>query len=152
MSGLPRWRPESGDTIITEPLFRYVPFALAASLLGACAGLPPPVGPDYVAPEIILPSTWSAAASAGGVEAGGDLARWWRQLGDPRLDGLIDEALAGSLDLRLAQARLRQARASREQAAGGLFPVLSGSAGASRSRSAASSTNLGTSFSAARSA
>lgn len=142
MSGLPRWRPESGDTIITESLFRCVPFALAASLLGACAGLPPPVGPDYVAPEIILPSTWSAAASAGGVEAGGDLARWWRQLGDPRLDGLIDEALAGSLDLRLAQARLRQARVSREQAAGGLFPVLSGSAGASRSRSAANLASL----------
>ena len=41
---------------------------------------------------------------------------WWRQLGDPALDELIAIAQSGSLDLKAAQARLRQARASRAQA------------------------------------
>jgi NodT family efflux transporter outer membrane factor (OMF) lipoprotein len=36
---------------------------------------------------------------------------WWTTLGDPQLDGLIGEALAGSPSLAAADARLRQARA-----------------------------------------
>jgi NodT family efflux transporter outer membrane factor (OMF) lipoprotein len=36
---------------------------------------------------------------------------WWTALGDPQLDGLIDEALAGTPSLDAADARLRQATA-----------------------------------------
>jgi len=37
--------------------------------------------------------------------------RWWTVFGDTQLDGLIDEALAGNPALRVAQARIAQARA-----------------------------------------
>jgi len=40
-----------------------------------------------------------------------DLARWWRVFGDPQLDALIKQAALANLDLRLAQARVREARA-----------------------------------------
>ncbi len=37
--------------------------------------------------------------------------QWWQAFGDPQLDRLMDEALAGNPDLRIADARLRQALA-----------------------------------------
>ena len=64
------------------------------------------VGPDYQTPEFSLPSRWSVVLSRDNEQPATDAtqrtARWWRQLGDPQLDKLIDEALAGSLDRRLA--------------------------------------------------
>jgi NodT family efflux transporter outer membrane factor (OMF) lipoprotein len=53
-------------------------------------------------------------------------------LGDAQLDQLIDEALAGNLDLRSAKARLQQARASRDQAEAELYPTLKASGSASQ--------------------
>ncbi len=38
-------------------------------------------------------------------------AAWWQQFGDPTLDGLIERALAGDLDLKIAAARVDEARA-----------------------------------------
>lgn len=121
---------------MTFPLVPALPrtalTALAALLLGACAGLPA-VGPDYAAPQPGVPDAWHQPAAPGETR---ELARWWRQFDDAGLDRLIDAALTGSLDLRQAEARLRQARAARAQAVSGLFPGVSASAGASRSRNA----------------
>lgn len=122
---------------MTIPFPRHRLLSVAAMMLGGCAQLPSPVGQDYQVPEIALPTRWSVALPGGGERSTRNLARWWRQFGDPQLEQLIDEALAGSLDLRLSRARLRQARASREQAVSGLFPTLTASAGASRSKNAA---------------
>lgn len=121
---------------MTIPFPRHGLLIVAAMMLGGCAQLRPGVGPDYQVPELALPARWSVALPSGDEHPDRNLAKWWRQFGDPQLDQLIDEALAGSLDLRLSQARLRQARASREQAVGGLFPTLSVSTGASRSKNA----------------
>ena len=88
---------------------------LAASLsllLGGCSLLQPLVGPDYRLPELRLPQSWLRAEPAAMAAPAVDPATWWRQLNDPQLDGLITAALQSSLDLRAAQARLRQARAS----------------------------------------
>lgn len=111
---------------------------LAATLAGGCATLPS-VGPDYAPPKVPLPDAWHTDVSTPQdlpppTPAAQRLADWWRQLGDPQLDRLIDTALADNLDLKLAQARLRQARASREQAVGGYYPTVTTSAGASRTK------------------
>lgn len=106
--------------------------ALVLALLGGCAALPA-VGPDYRAPEMPLPATWLAVPPTGATQ---DLGRWWRQLEDPMLAHLIDEALVGSLDLEAAQARLQQARASRRQAVGAYFPSVAASVGANSNRQA----------------
>ena len=90
--------------------------------------------PDYQAPEVALPSAWHAGDPA--TSSAQDLAVWWRQLEDPVLDRLIEEALAGNHDLKVAQASLRQARASRNQAQGGYFPTISASAGGSSNQTA----------------
>ncbi|MDD2768796.1 MAG: efflux transporter outer membrane subunit [Methylococcus sp.] len=105
---------------------RFVPLGLIVTLLAGCAGLFPEVGPDYQKPALTPPSHWSddTAASPNALVAGARISHWWRQLGDSQLDKLIDAALVGNLDLHLAEARLRQARFSREQAEANLYPTL----------------------------
>ncbi len=62
------------------------------------------------------------------------LTRWWRRLNDPVLDQLIEEAVAGNLDVAAAKARIREARASYRQAVGALFPQITGSGSATANR------------------
>ena len=62
------------------------------------------------------------------------LAGWWQQFGDAQLDALIAEAMMAAPDLRTAQARLRQSRASRDLAVANLYPTIGASASATRSR------------------
>jgi NodT family efflux transporter outer membrane factor (OMF) lipoprotein len=108
---------------------------LAAML--TCAGCFA-VGPDYKAPDILAPAEWSRNLR-GGLNAAEPeaetLAHWWTTLGDPDLSNLIERAIAGNLDLKKAQARIREGRARRGIAEAGLFPSLNltGSATVSRS-------------------
>ncbi len=77
--------------------------AVALSL-GACA-----VGPEYQAPDTAAPQFHNADSSRFAQTA--IEAAWWREFGDPVLDDLIARALANDLDLRIAAARVREARA-----------------------------------------
>lgn len=115
---------------------RLPAWVLLLGPLGACSLLPS-VGPDYQLPGAAMPAAWQApTATVDREKKAKTLAEWWRQLDDPVLDALVEEALAGSLDLKAAQAALRQARAARAQAASGYFPQLSASGGASRTKNA----------------
>ncbi|HUO81882.1 MAG TPA: efflux transporter outer membrane subunit [Gammaproteobacteria bacterium] len=78
--------------------------ALIAGALSGCA-----LGPDYRAPEP-APADFRHAGEAAFVREPLQAA-WWRQLGDPVLDELIAGALADGLDLRIAEARVRESRA-----------------------------------------
>ena len=51
-------------------------------------------------------------------------ADWWKQFGDAQLDGLIDEALAGSPTLKVAEARTRKAVAAADSSRAALFPQV----------------------------
>ncbi|WP_380874495.1 outer membrane efflux protein [Sphingomonas sp. DBB INV C78] len=91
-----------------------MPKSLGASflmlVLAACAS----VGPDYRPPEnsaATTPAATGAFQSAGpGVDGSAPLPeRWWRLYNDPRLDGLVEQALSANTDLRVAQANLAQA-------------------------------------------
>ncbi|WP_348747973.1 efflux transporter outer membrane subunit [Pseudomonas rhodesiae] len=61
-------------------------------------------------------------------------ADWWKSLGDPQLDGLINEALQHSPDMQVASARAHQAQAAAYAADAARMPTLDASAGVSRSR------------------
>lgn len=64
---------------------------------------------------------------------------WWKSFGDSRLDALVDKALVGSPNLKLAQARVARAEAavSSQQATEGL--QVSGDVSATRQRFSATS-------------
>ena len=94
------------------------------------------VGPDYRAPDaqaLGVPQGWNAPSASSA--PAGDLATWWRKLGDATLDSLIEQALANNRDVAVAQARLREARARRDFANANRFPTLGATASALRSRS-----------------
>jgi NodT family efflux transporter outer membrane factor (OMF) lipoprotein len=59
---------------------------------------------------------------------------WWRQFNDPQLDQLMDEALAGSPTLRVAEARVRRALAFTQLTKAALYPQVNGSAAITRER------------------
>jgi NodT family efflux transporter outer membrane factor (OMF) lipoprotein len=60
--------------------------------------------------------------------------QWWRGYGDPQLDALIAEALAGSPSLEIAEARLRAARAQAIAAGAARVPAATLDAETTRQR------------------
>jgi NodT family efflux transporter outer membrane factor (OMF) lipoprotein len=99
------------------------------------------VGPTYHKPETEAPAKWSrletTATPPANAGARGDLGQWWRGLHDPLLSELVDRAQRRNLDLRKAQARLREVRARLGVAGAARFPSVEASASASRSGSSA---------------
>jgi NodT family efflux transporter outer membrane factor (OMF) lipoprotein len=92
------------------------------------------VGPDYAPPEPDVPDRWHQELAEGFVEGETNLHSWWRTLDDPVLDGLIERAAAGNLDLQGAFARIQEARALRGIATGERFPDVNASGSAVRNR------------------
>lgn len=102
--------------------------ALVTALVGGCA-----VGPNYHKPTTAAPSKWGEPM-AGGETNGPAVAIWWKNFQDPELDSLVDRAVRSNLDLRIAQARVREARAEYGIAYGGLWPTVDGSSSYARTR------------------
>jgi outer membrane protein, multidrug efflux system len=108
------------------------PVSLAAALLlatslGGCLT----VGPDYSRPAVPAPEAFRAADSTlGAPPAEG----WWHLFGDSELDRLIDVALAENADLRIAAARVDEARALLGVSRASRFPEIGASASAGRSK------------------
>ena len=115
---------------------RFTPLGglLLATLLAGCA-----VGPDFTPTDVGLPSHWHGAGAPKATTAG-MLGEWWRDLKDPILDRLIADAVEGNLDVKTAAAKLREARALRREAIGGLLPTLDGSGSGTRQQTTSSST------------
>ncbi len=96
------------------------------------------VGPDYVRPELSVNKKWNAQLKTDenlkqeDVQA---LSSWWTSLNDPQLTGLIERAARGNLDLKKAQARIREARANRGVAQAAFFPTVNAAGSATWSRS-----------------
>ena len=110
---------------------RTIFVASVAAFLAACA-----VGPDYQAPETeAMP--FIAAQPAGVAEQPFEAA-WWEQFRDPVLDDLIERALTDDLDLKIALARVEEARAYYGAARRDRWPGVSTEAARSKSRPASS--------------
>jgi len=95
------------------------------------------VGPNYVRPPAAAPSAfkeagdWNPAQPRDAVSRG----KWWEIFGDAKLNALIEQVNMSNENVRVAEARLRQADAVVEQARAGLWPTLGVTATATRSRS-----------------
>lgn len=121
--------PES--PVIENPLerstkllpLRALPW-LGIALLGACA---PSIRLDQ--PDVRLPAAFETAAPAP-TGPSVSLDRWWEDFHDPQLSDLVSTALTRSTTIRLAYARIAEARAQRRQARASTLPSgnLSGAA------------------------
>src|SRR5882672_1109491 len=109
--------------------------AAALLALSACA-----VGPDYEKPNPALPGEWSEKGSA--LDPATSRVKpqsppvedWWKTFHDDELNALIGRAAASNLDLKLAGARIREARGLQGVATGALLPSVNAGAGYSRNR------------------
>ncbi len=110
---------------------RILPALLIAAIPAACA----PVGPNYQRPTIATPGAYASLAGGAPAVAGDPtLAEWWRVFNDPALDDLVARALERNHDLRIAAARVREARALRGAADSALLPRADARAGVTRSQ------------------
>ena len=103
--------------------------AVCLALLAGCA-----VGPDYHPPKTDVSAPWTSPLAGGETNGSADLAAWWRNFGDTNLDSLMTMAVQSNFTLRIAESRVREARAERDVAAGGLWPSIGGSGSYSRNR------------------
>jgi NodT family efflux transporter outer membrane factor (OMF) lipoprotein len=77
-----------------------------------------------------------------------ELSVWWRQLNDPILNELVERTIAGSVNLQIAVARVKEARARRGKAKSELGPSISASLSAARSEALGEQNSPSDSFSA----
>lgn len=110
--------------------------AISVSLAG-CS-----VGPNYKEPSFGAPAAWNEAQQKGVDTRAGELARWWTVFEDPLLNSLVERAVQSNLDLRVAEARIREARAVRAAATAGLWPALDTAGSYTRSRSSENAFNV----------
>ena len=101
---------------------------ISALLLAACA-----VGPDYRRPEVATSDQFvgveGAKFSSAEVER-----EFWKAFNDQQLNEIIERALAANHDIRIATARLREARALRGETKLDLAPTVQASAGYTKAR------------------
>ncbi|MEI6542639.1 MAG: efflux transporter outer membrane subunit [Methylococcales bacterium] len=87
-------------------------------LLSACM-----VGPDYQKPETVLPAAWISTPEKSTQEHLAIEQAWWKNFHDPVLNQLITKATTNNFDVKIAETRITQARASQAAATAALFPV-----------------------------
>lgn len=116
--------------------FRRRACALAVALsigLSACGT----VGPAHERPAMSVPTEyanvsghWTPARPGDAIPRGS----WWTIFRDPQLDALAARVEQGNQNLRQAEARFRQATAIANAARADRYPLVTGGAGATRSR------------------
>ena len=93
--------------------------ALAVAFFQGCA-----VGPNYQQPKTAAPAQWSAPMGGGETNIEPAIASWWNSFNDPQLDSLVERAVNSNHDLRIAGARVREARALYRIASSQLWPTV----------------------------
>jgi len=114
-------RPELRKLLLNLTVFCLI-------IVSGCA-----VGPDYRPPESKVPSAWDGQNAVTPAQPSKtapnpvELVEWWTAFNDPTLSSLVESAVRSNLDVRLAEARIRQARAARGVVGAPLWPQAGGS-------------------------
>lgn len=93
------------------------PVAVATVLVAGCIT----AGPNYARPEMAPPAAFRDAGEQQGAESLADIP-WWQVFQDEALQALIRDAIAHNYDLRIAIARVQEARALARVAKSFLYP------------------------------
>src|SRR4051812_28188856 len=91
---------------------------LAVLFVGGCT-----VGPNYSRPKLPAPDTYRFSSDPAQAASMADLP-WWRVFDDPQLQTLIRESIDHNLDLRVAAARVEEARARAGVVKSFLYPQI----------------------------
>jgi len=99
--------------------------AACISLLTGCT-----VGPDFTPPTTDTAPAWKHLAAESGTIPG----EWWTLFNDAALNDLVAESLRENQDLKIAFARVEQARAIARQSAADFYPEISSEPSFNRER------------------
>jgi outer membrane protein, multidrug efflux system len=95
---------------------KLVVTCVGAAMLAGCM-----MGPDYTRPKVDAPAAFRFESKTAADTANTD---WWKQFNDPVLDGLIADALANNLNVKIAAANILQAAGMLTQTRSNLFPQI----------------------------
>jgi multidrug efflux system outer membrane protein len=90
------------------------------------------VGPDYQPPKTSAPAQWTSSMNGGETNGPVDLAQWWKSFNDTNLDAFMLIAVQSNLTLKVAEARVREARSEKGIVSAGLWPSVGSEAGYTR--------------------
>jgi len=123
---------------------RYCIIALAFLLMTGCA-----VGPKYHRPQVAIPDGYRGLAPDSAPQTAASLGneKWWTVYQDEQLQSLIREALTNNYDVRIAAARVLQARALLGITRADQFPIITGGAAANNARRSRTPDTLESEFS-----
>lgn len=108
---------------------------LALSLLAGCN-----VGPKFHKPETKVNAKFGGQ-SQGGYKSEEAIVDWWRKFNDPQLNTLVSRALASNPDLKIAAARVEEAKALRSSVRLDYFPTVTSAAGYTNRKESLAQTN-----------
>ncbi len=109
----------------------FLPFLMAAILtITGCIT----VGPDYIKPTPSMPEYWQSSTDPALVPDKAAIYRWWTVFEDPMLTQLIGQAAKSNLDLKVAVARVNEARARLGVVSGRRIPSIDATGDMSRQR------------------
>src|SRR5207244_5543384 len=118
-------------------------FRLGLSALVLLLGAGCMVGPDYSKPSVPMTAGykedqgWKLARPLDQIPRG----NWWEILGDPKSNALEEQVSEANQNVKVAEARFRQARALIGFFRAGLFPLVTAGASASSLRNSPNRTN-----------
>ena len=105
-------------------MIKSVSLSALALALAACT-----VGPDYQPPAPETRAAWQGKQQAADFA---QIQQWWAAFHDAELDSLVSRAVAGNLDVKMAEQRIIEARAQKDVAESGYYPSISGTSQATR--------------------
>ena len=105
-----------------------VPNALAIAIIPGCILSSCNVGPKYVKPETKVAAKFSGSKESG-YKTDEAISKWWARFHDTQLTRYIEAALSNNQDLKIAAARVEEARALRSAERLDYFPTVRGEAG-----------------------
>jgi multidrug efflux system outer membrane protein len=100
---------------------------ITAMALASCT-----VGPDYQKSTDEAQTAWSSRTMDGLTDSSAAASSWWTSFNDGELNSLVQRAIKANLDLRVSEARLRQARAVRGMSVADFGPTVDTTASAAR--------------------
>jgi NodT family efflux transporter outer membrane factor (OMF) lipoprotein len=120
---------------------RQIAFVVLPLLLASCA-----VGPDYKRPEAATQTSFKESGNWKIATPNDDANRgkWWEAFGDRELNLLVEQVDINNQNLKIAEARYRQAQALGAATRSNFFPTISASSSATRSGRGASNDTLNT--------
>lgn len=107
----------------------FLPAIMLLAGLSGCV-----VGSDYRRPDTRLPQAFYNVRQEGVMVKQEQLSRWWTSFNDPLLTSLIKQAAQANIDLRIAAARVKEARALYGIADSDRWPMINALGSYNRSR------------------